>query len=350
MTRETRIAMLVGLLFIVMFGLVLSELTGSPASNPPPTLKASIDDPAKRFSPVIAGEPLQIDQGRDRDDSITLADDTTSDHGMAADPCSLVDITVLKSTSSHNEPNLTATDFASNTADNRVEPPARDEPKPLVYTVQEKDSLIKLASIFYGPANEKAYVNIAKANEDRIKSQTGLKVGQEIIIPPLPGGKMVTEKASHYREVTPKEFKDLLARGLDPRKLPVPSAAPAAVVPAASPAPRLAMEPNAAVRPRPGATPVAVVPVASPAPRIAADPNAARVRPGSSPAPIALVPPAPTDKKVYEVRKGDSLGKIARQFLKSDSREAIQKLYVTNRGVLKSPDDLKVGMKLEIPS
>ena len=52
----------------------------------------------------------------------------------------------------------------------------------------------------------------------------------------------------------------------------------------------------------------------------------------------------------YVIRKGDSLGKIAREKLKDDSQASIRKLYNANKDKLRDPDNLPVGVKLEIPA
>ncbi len=54
--------------------------------------------------------------------------------------------------------------------------------------------------------------------------------------------------------------------------------------------------------------------------------------------------------RIYVVRSGDNLTKIARRTLKDDSHAAVRKLYEANRDRLDNPDHLSVGMKLRIPS
>jgi len=52
-------------------------------------------------------------------------------------------------------------------------------------------------------------------------------------------------------------------------------------------------------------------------------------------------------QQIHEVVAGDNLSTLAQRYLGSQSRYL--KLYEANRDVLKSPDDLRVGMKLKIP-
>ncbi|MGB2822248.1 MAG: hypothetical protein WBF17_14785, partial [Phycisphaerae bacterium] len=61
MTKETRIGLLVGLLFIVAFGLVLSELTG-PDSSPPAPAAAEENFASYAHTPVIEEVSLPVGQ------------------------------------------------------------------------------------------------------------------------------------------------------------------------------------------------------------------------------------------------------------------------------------------------
>ena len=54
------------------------------------------------------------------------------------------------------------------------------------------------------------------------------------------------------------------------------------------------------------------------------------------------------EQQIHEVVPGDNLSTLAQRYLGSQSRYL--NLYEANRDVLKSPDDLRVGMKLKIPA
>jgi nucleoid-associated protein YgaU len=70
---------------------------------------------------------------------------------------------------------------------------------------------------------------------------------------------------------------------------------------------------------------------------------------GTSVAPAGgVVPPAPAAKK-YIVKRGDSLIKIARQTLNDDSKAAVDKLVAANKGKLRDPSNLAIGLELQIP-
>ncbi len=54
--------------------------------------------------------------------------------------------------------------------------------------------------------------------------------------------------------------------------------------------------------------------------------------------------------RIYVVRQGDNLTRIARRVLHDDSRQAVMKIYNANRDTLTSPHVLPVGAELKIPS
>ncbi|MDP7163324.1 MAG: LysM domain-containing protein [Phycisphaerae bacterium] len=55
-------------------------------------------------------------------------------------------------------------------------------------------------------------------------------------------------------------------------------------------------------------------------------------------------------RRTYVTRRGDTLTRIARRFLRSDSRSAVMKIFNANRSKLGSPDALGVGVTLVIPN
>jgi len=52
-------------------------------------------------------------------------------------------------------------------------------------------------------------------------------------------------------------------------------------------------------------------------------------------------------KQYHEVKKGDSLWKIAEQYYGDGS--LYMKIFEANRGILKNPDAIQIGQKLQIP-
>jgi nucleoid-associated protein YgaU len=58
---------------------------------------------------------------------------------------------------------------------------------------------------------------------------------------------------------------------------------------------------------------------------------------------------APAAGRSYVVQRGDRLRTIARRMMNDDSPAAVRKLFEANRGVLDSPDRLKIGVELKLP-
>ena len=314
MTRETRIAMLVGLLFIVMFGLVVSELTGGGASS------AAIRGRGEtainqRYAPSLQVEPPpagdgpaapETARGESSGASLELAH-------HAPDACSFVDVRVSPRT--HPEPTEAETSRSSTLTRREVEriedvtppppPPPPPPPAGKKYIVKAKDTLIKIARAEYGPDNERQYVLIQQANKEGLRGGTTLTVGQELVIPPLPPS-------------------------LASSRTPAPAVAP----PAPPPTPSYRVMDSEELRRLFGPVPAPSGPVPAPGPT-----------PGPT---VARTPETP--KQFYVTRRGDSLGRIAREKMKDDSQASIRRLYNANRDRLRDPDNLPVGVKLEIPA
>jgi len=53
------------------------------------------------------------------------------------------------------------------------------------------------------------------------------------------------------------------------------------------------------------------------------------------------------EEVIYEVQKGDTLGKIAAKFYGDAKKYTI--IYENNKNIIKNPDLIQVGWKLKIP-
>ena len=68
------------------------------------------------------------------------------------------------------------------------------------------------------------------------------------------------------------------------------------------------------------------------------------------PATDAPVAPAPdANRRVYVVKQGDTLSKVARQFFGKDGDRLTTKIYEANKATVKDPNRLVIGQKLVIP-
>ncbi len=301
MKPETRIGLLVGLMFIILFGLVLSGLTGGTEPTTPPHSERQRTDLTYAWTPVPERSTDERSDARDASEAAS---------SRAERPAGVVEATWTRPRDSRGgEVNVAmrrqevippmpavarqrsrqrreqaASDGPMPVAAeaSRVEPPPVAAPAARTYTVEPGDSLIRIATKVYGRDHADEYKRIYAANRDRISDEHTVVVGQTLAIPPL------DEAASTARPA--------------PRQRPAPT--------------RRRVE--------------------------ELDVEQLRRR-------FARRPAAPSRRRVYTVRRGDNLTKIAREVLQDDSRSAVRKLYEANRDKLSSPDTLPVGLELEIP-
>jgi len=313
MTRETRIGLLVGLLFIIMFGLVLSELAGTstPASVEGQDLVSSggIEDVITRYSDLPTPPPARTDPparpvlalapapgGRSIPASAPVAPPAAPvDAPPPISPRDMLaaigdDAAPIRSVPVVLPPRGAGTTPAPGLAD---APPPPAPPAQRTYTVQPGDTLTRIARKVYGPGNENEYKRILEANKKTVKDETRLQVNQVLTIPPLPA-----------------------SPGSPPSPPPV----------------------------RPARAPTMVADLNTlPAVLDSAPPRPIRVQ-GPSPA------PADQPRHTYVIRQGDTLTRIAREVLKDASRAGIQRLIDANKSKISDPRKIQPGMELEIPS
>ncbi len=180
MTHETRIALLVGLVFIVLFGLVLGQRSisfskshQSPQAAAPDAPKVSDPGP-EMVSAVLCS----------RDNKPVL----TPSKSPPKEPVAPVDNPVAPVV--------------------KVVTPVRTR----TYRVCSGDTLIGIARKVYGRQFEDEHLRIYRANRDKLSDPAALSVGQVLVIPPLPGrlggNRQVALKKpqKHYTEMTMNAF------------------------------------------------------------------------------------------------------------------------------------------------
>jgi nucleoid-associated protein YgaU len=371
MTRETRIGLLVGLAFIVTFGLVLSELTGSTEPVRAPRTAGVIESRNETWMPIIA-QPLVQDVP-----AVAAVDTRLS--GGSAEPAGGEAVvrsalvtpkpvaaggTVETQLQMQPAPVVAA---AANTANSIADAASSvinaatssKEPAGPKYTVVAGDSLRKIARKQYGAENEKEYTKIFEANRGSMSDETSLKIGQELVIPAL------KPAAPKVAAAAPVAAPAVAAAAPQPKPgvAPVPAVAQPVQVAAiagqpapkeAKPAARSGVEeldarqlkdkflmssaaPATAIQPLPAEQKEATAATIAAAADGAGKPKAAPASEGKS-------------GKVYVVKEKDTLAKIARLHLNSSSNEAVMKIYNANKDKLSSPTKLPVGAELRIPS
>ncbi len=286
MTRETRVGLLVGMVFIVAFGLILSELTVTTSSGTASESFGDIKEVASPgWAPLIAPpmviqpepSPITVAQVEPPSERTQVAEVSMQRQGeLAARPIALIAL----SRQGTRNPNRVA-----NTVMVR-----KRLSRPRTYTVQEGDSLRRIARNVYG--REERYMEIFRANQKIMSDPSRVYVGQELIIPKLQQQAAAASPAAQPRQI---RMESLPARVMDLEQL----------------------------KERFGLG------------RSADKPSPALTRAAS--------------KRVYVVRAGDNLTRIAKREMNDGSDRTVQKLYQANRDKLSSPDMLPLGVELKIP-
>lgn len=161
MTRETRVGLLIGLGFVVVFGLVLSELTTPQSSAVTPSSDKINRTPKHTYV---------IDETRGASGERTIR--ISRSRGAAE--------------SRRDRP------VAAPAARRRSTPPAqaaqvRRAPTARMarYAVRRGDTLIGIARKVYGPDHERQYKLIFQANRRILSDESAVRPGQVLVIPPL---------------------------------------------------------------------------------------------------------------------------------------------------------------------
>ncbi len=192
MTHETRIALLVGLVFIVLFGLVLGQRSisfsksyHSPQSAMPAALTASPPGPE-----VVSAAFF------DRDDRPVLAPPAES----PSPPASVSE----PPRDEQGVPAPATPNVRPEPAGSVVAPPGQR-----TYQVCPGDTLIRIARKVYGRGREGEHLLIYRANSDKLSKPEAISVGQVLVIPSLPAEAPLAERVAsgpvqekHYTEMT----------------------------------------------------------------------------------------------------------------------------------------------------
>jgi len=273
MTRETRVGLVLALVFIMAFGLVLSELTGnsSPAAR---KVKVALRQTRQtRFCPIIQKVPPQMSVACDVAPAARL-------------PIVLPEAPVILSAVVSDNPELPTGQV--------IEKLRLEAESEVIYKVQPNDSLWNIAKRFYGEGSEHRLDEIFRANRGKLKDESRVFVGQELIIPSARG------------------FEGLASVG---------DAQPANGLPIVAPRGEAITHHKVM------------------------DMDQLRGYFGRSGASAKTM----ASGRIYVVRDGDNLTRIAERTLNDDSRQAVMRIYDANRDRLSNPDFVTVGAELRIP-
>ncbi len=215
MTRETRIALLVGLAIIILFGLVLGQRS-------------------MKIDPVF-GEDLPMDPLSPTSPEIRAAQLAATDRSTLSPPVRPAQATARRANvSSRRRPiagGLMPAPVIREPAAPLLARPA-PAPRPVApvaprrYTVRAGDNLIAIARRVYGRDHESEYTRIYQANRDKMRDESTVRPGQVLTIPPLAGAAEVAvavrtpapaSPPRHFRETTLEALRHELAAPRRPK-------------------------------------------------------------------------------------------------------------------------------------
>mgnify|MGYP000372836630 CR=1 FL=1 len=368
MTKETKIGLLVGLAFIILFAIILSEKGATRSGGAPttliredtakqPTRVASRDQPfggagemSPPLPPVVPPAPanyrVPIDEpyrtaaaspearsipplppsvvsilngsedhtaaGPDHNDSGSLTVPEGGDGGVPPSP------RVIDEEGPPPPPSGVVFENPSGPSGGLPSKPVAPDAAVTIHTVRPGQSLGKIAAEHYGRATPARIEAICQANRDVLRDPHKIRAGDKLRIP------LLEEHGDQFE----------LVRGF----------APPAVIPS-NPTPR---------SPTPVASGNATIRIPTSVEEQAASAAAGRQRlPTDQPEPLRHVPPSspppapPARWQWYEVQKKDTLSSIAKRLLGNQGRA--DEIFELNRDVLTSKNTIKPGMKLRIP-
>lgn len=207
MNKETKVGLLVGLSFIVLFGVILSKQAPdivAPPEKPmivPTSPRATQVQVIRQIEPAWpAPEPIDlvVDAAGEQTDvsevaPVALAPTAEAAIADASTANQPLDATVLTASSGADATRtITADDLGPQMAD--AEPGdaemelvsskvAPDGTRTTVYIVKGGDSLAKIARQFYGDASSRNIDRLYNANKDKMPNKRTLRIGTQIEVP-----------------------------------------------------------------------------------------------------------------------------------------------------------------------
>lgn len=178
MTRETKVGLLVGLAFIVLFGIIITEKSGTienadPESSDGTTTRLPQASSLRQVLPQAKFSSPTVRQ-RNEPGETTVAE--IPGEQILEPP--LID-------SLSRVPVIPMIERDRGALQRR--PNGRDNPQTTFYTVKPGDTLIGIARKVYGPSHAEFYKHIFNANRDVLESEDAmLWIGMKLKIPPLP--------------------------------------------------------------------------------------------------------------------------------------------------------------------
>jgi len=321
MNKQTKIGLLAGLTFIILFGVILNNKAPDVPTRPETVLTARPSAPGGaiplRELPLVPPPANQDPLARASDPSSGPSKTPQQGYGSpVAEPLpTLGQIPLSPSAELPESPGRAETSSEAASAARPAltpavgisEPPAV-APQPVqspraarttVYVVKPGDNLTKIARTIYGKATRRNIEAIFAANRDKMPSKDRLLVGMKLRIPkPLESPKKPESSTRKRQEPSPRAAENLLKTGKFER------------------APDLKPARTGQARPKANSS----------------------GRTGS---------PSPESLPRYQIQKGDNWYKLAKRFLGDPNRW--QELYQLNRDIFPNPSRLRTGVKIRLP-
>jgi len=317
MKRDSKIGLLVGLAFIILFGIILSEKGANPGefTTPPSIAYKPVVELVPRTNPSLIGQP------------------TTMSH-LRADPAA-----GLRET----RPDQPASQPAANDTAAPPRPAGNPDPSPAGNPDKPIPTPKLRMQIERGPTRQFAQVPAPEPTGEAKQPEVVRVVEHEHIAQVLEKPPVVTPRALREYEVQPKETLGDICHRFYPGqayKMIKEVMALNNIEKAES------LRAGQTVK-LPEAPPVE--PASTPAGQFT---NAVKlVEIKTPPAPvtpeIAKAPPADKDVKWYTVQSNDTLTKIARRLYGKDN--AWQALYELNKDVISDPHRIRSGIRIRLP-
>lgn len=283
MAKETRFGLLLGLIIIVGFGLLLSELSGK--GNKSAAAPQEQQNDLYNKAPVVDNAAPHVSRTRQVQtesyarhaqgggyDIVVSGDNAT--RGVEPGSAAMIDENVYNENAGLAQP-LPPVQVPEDVVTRRNETPS-PQTSQRIYKVKSGDTLTKIAVAMYGTGKEQMYKEILKANGPTLGDGHKLNIGQELVIP-------------NIAPVAAEPIRDIVAlqNSIDQA-----------------------------------------------------------VDFSRQPSGVAAVD---AGRRIYVVKRGDNLTKIARQMLRSSGKDAIQKILDANRDKITNQNNIPVGTELVIP-
>lgn len=210
MNRETRLGLVLGLVVIIAFGIVLTEVREdtTAAADAAPAAGPTYYRTVEPVLEPVAVRPPRIDEPpirqRQPEPHTRLAQTPVLE---PEPPTPQTD--GLRTATIHRQDATPRENPAPSPQPQRI---ARQvQPRVVTHRVQPNENFYKIAQHYYGPEKGDLWKRIYEANRDAVSDPASLSIGQTLVIPPPPGWtptpRRTTQVASHsqrpaVREVT----------------------------------------------------------------------------------------------------------------------------------------------------